>query len=161
MGEPPAGLARNETVEHYCEPTRPTRDAAELKRCGVQNASHRSRVIVVTGNAVDRDFERCKDFTKSLIAIRIILNEVSGREDGVTRPMTRARVLDRGEERSVGSNATQLAIGITIEVRIRELYEADATHRLGHSPACERALRSVERVTFQRRIITEGSPHQG
>src|SRR5262245_14793999 len=110
--KPSACLASDEAVEHHCEPARPARNAAELKRRAVQRAGHRDRFVVIAGNAVDRYSERGEDFAKSRVALGIVLDEIAGSENAVARPMLRAGIVDGREERGVGGYAAELAVGI-------------------------------------------------
>src|SRR5882672_4548183 len=93
-----------------------------------QGADHCRRIIMVAGYAIHRNAERGEHLAKSRVAIGVVLHQIAGREDAVTGPMTGARVLDYGEKRRVRCDTAQLAVGITIQMRVRELYETHAAH---------------------------------
>ncbi len=84
--------------------------------------------VVIAGQAQHRDLRCAEDVPDPAIAVRVVLHQIAGQQDAVRAAAAALRIRDRRLQSRQRRHAAQAAGGVTEQVHVGELDEADGLH---------------------------------
>ncbi len=126
VAEPPAVVSASAGVEHDQTPFAVIDRATDAERRFAQNLGHQAGCIVVAGDAVHRNPEWLKRLAKALVTgARLVLDEITGRQNDIGRLRVGQRVIDDRTERVEGVHAPHARVYLSVQVRIGQVQESE------------------------------------